>query len=130
MECDQSEAHRYAVPKSTDNRASERTTLPYVDLAGPMELESAGGNRYVVMIVDDFSPFSVIKFLKTKPFGQNCGCTRELCRDIYHPGTAQYPRCEFTCRITRIAEGYETVHWSTGVDQVFLRRGFSFIFPC
>ena len=38
--------------------------------------------------------------------------------------------CEFTCRITRIAEGYETVHWSTGVDQVFLHRGFSFIFPC
>ena len=38
--------------------------------------------------------------------------------------------CEFTCRITRIAEGYETVHWSTGVDQVFLHRGFSFIFSC
>ena len=35
-----------------------------------------------------------------------------------------------TCIITRIAEGYETVHWSTGVDQVFLHRGFSFIFPC
>ena len=38
--------------------------------------------------------------------------------------------CEVTCRITRIAEGYETVHLSTGVDQVFLHRGFSFIFPC
>ena len=43
---------------------------------------------------------------------------------------AQNEMCEFTCRITRIAEGYETVHWSTGVDQVFLHRGFSFIFPC
>ena len=47
-------------------------------------------------------------------------------------GTSVHPErhCELTCGITRIAEGYETVHWSTGVDQVFLHRGFSFIFPC
>ena len=50
--------------------------------------------------------------------------------DIAYLVFSSHGICEFTCRITRIAEGYETVHWSTGVDQVFLHRGFSFIFPC
>ena len=66
VECDQSKAHRHAVPRTTDNRASERAALLYVDLAGPMESESAGGSRYIIMIVDDFSRFKVRKFLKTK----------------------------------------------------------------
>ena len=59
---------------------------------------------------------------------------RYCCTKVYHRGvehtSAIENRREVTCRITRIAEGYETVHLSTGVDQVFLHRGFSFIFPC
>ena len=66
MECDQSKTLRHAVPEKTDNRASERAALLYVDLAGPMEPESAGGRRYVMVIVDDFSRFKVSKLLKTK----------------------------------------------------------------
>ena len=66
MECDQSQAHRQTVPRTTDNRAIERATLLYVDLAGPFEPESVGGSRYVMMIVDDFSRYKVRKFLKTK----------------------------------------------------------------
>ena len=31
-----------------------------------MESESAGGSRYVMLIVDDFNRFKVRKFLKTK----------------------------------------------------------------
>ena len=88
MECDQSKAHRHAVPGTTDNSASERSALLYVDLAGPMESESAGGSRYVMMIVDDFSRFKVSKFLKDEVFGRNGGCTRELYRDRYQSGTA------------------------------------------
>ena len=55
IECDQCKAHRHAVSRTTDNRASERAVILYVNIAGPMEWESAGGSRYVVMIVDDFS---------------------------------------------------------------------------
>ena len=66
VECDKSKAHRFAMPRTTDNRASERAGLLYVDVAGPVESESAGGSRYVMMIVDDFSRFKVSKFLKTK----------------------------------------------------------------
>ena len=59
-------AHRHAVPRTTDFRASERVALLYVILAGPMKSESAGGRRYVKMIVDYFSRFKMSKFLKTK----------------------------------------------------------------
>ena len=49
LECDQAKTYRHAVPRTTNNRASERAALLYVDFAGPMESESAGGSRYVVM---------------------------------------------------------------------------------
>ena len=59
VECDRSKADRHAAPKMTDNCASEQAALLYVDLAGPMEAESAGEIRYVMIIVDDFSRFRV-----------------------------------------------------------------------
>ena len=49
-ECDQSKAHRHAVPRTTDNRASEQAVLLYVDLAGPMEAKSAGGSRLLLLL--------------------------------------------------------------------------------
>ena len=89
MECDQSKAHRHAVPRTTDNRTPERAALLYADLAGPMELEGAGQSQYVMMIVVKHSRFRVSKH---EVFSQNGGCTSELYRGICHPGTAQYPR--------------------------------------
>ena len=50
----------------TLNRASERATLLYLDLTSPIKSESAGGSRYVMMIVHDFSRIKVSIFLKTK----------------------------------------------------------------
>ena len=52
--------------RTTDNRTSERAALLCVDLADPMESESACEIRYVMMIVDDFSRFKVRKSLKVK----------------------------------------------------------------
>ncbi|GFP88199.1 retrovirus-related pol polyprotein from transposon tnt 1-94 [Phtheirospermum japonicum] len=37
-----------------------------MDLMGPLEVESLGGKRYVLMIVDDFSCFTWVEFLKEK----------------------------------------------------------------
>ena len=65
-ECDQSNFHRYAVPKTTEDRTLERERLLYVDIAGPMESESAGESWYVMKTVDDFSWFKVSKYLETK----------------------------------------------------------------
>ena len=91
VECDQSKAHRHAVPRTTDYHASERAALLYVDLVAPTESESAGGSRCVMMIVDDFSRFKN-NIAEDEVFGRNGGCARELYRDTYHPGTGQYPR--------------------------------------
>ena len=33
---------------------------------GPMRTESRGGNRYVLVVVDDFSRYSFVSFLKEK----------------------------------------------------------------
>ena len=65
-ECDQSKAYRHAMPRTTGNRSSERAALLYVDLAGTIKSESAGESRYVIIVVDGFSHFKVIRFLKTK----------------------------------------------------------------
>ena len=37
-----------------------------MDLMGPMRTESRGGNRYVLVVVDDFSRYSFVSFLKEK----------------------------------------------------------------
>ena len=58
VECNQSKAHCHAVSIATDNSASEQAALLYVDL-GPMEAESVGGIRYVMIIVDDFRRYRV-----------------------------------------------------------------------
>ena len=66
VECDQSKVHRQTVLRTTDNSAMKRAALLYVDLAGPIESESAGEGRYVMMVVDELSRFKVRKFLKTE----------------------------------------------------------------
>ena len=66
VEWDRSEALRHAVTRMTDNHASERAALLYAGLAGPTESESAGGGRYIMMIVDNFSRLNVSYFLKTR----------------------------------------------------------------
>ena len=37
VKCDQFKPHRHGVPRTTNNHAPQRATLPYVDLAGPMD---------------------------------------------------------------------------------------------
>ena len=37
-----------------------------MDLCGPMRVSSLGGKKYVLVIVNDFSRFTWVKFLKSK----------------------------------------------------------------
>ena len=41
-------------------------SLLYMDLCGPMRVSSLGGKKYVLLIVDDFSRYTWVKFLKSK----------------------------------------------------------------
>ncbi|CAM9533451.1 unnamed protein product, partial [Ascophyllum nodosum] len=64
--CFQVKAKRRAVPKKTDERASVKGQRFFVDVGGPMKHSSLGGNNYVVIFVDDYTRFKVVKFVKKK----------------------------------------------------------------
>ncbi|CAM9397304.1 unnamed protein product, partial [Ascophyllum nodosum] len=64
--CFQVKAKRHAVLKKTDERASVKGQRFFVDVGGPMKHSSLGGNSYVVIFVDDYTRFKVVKFVKKK----------------------------------------------------------------
>ncbi|GJX97424.1 retrovirus-related pol polyprotein from transposon TNT 1-94, partial [Tanacetum coccineum] len=44
----------------------EKLYLLHMDLCGPMRMASTNGKRYILVIVDDYSRFTWVRFLKTK----------------------------------------------------------------
>ncbi|GKC00422.1 retrovirus-related pol polyprotein from transposon TNT 1-94 [Tanacetum coccineum] len=52
-------------PKAEDTN-QEKLYLLYIDLYGPMRVESINGKRYILVIVDDYSRFTWVKFLRSK----------------------------------------------------------------
>nr|GEX92650.1 retrovirus-related Pol polyprotein from transposon TNT 1-94 [Tanacetum cinerariifolium] len=52
-------------PKSEDTN-QEKLYLMYMDLCGPMHVESVKGKKYILVIVDNYSRFTWVKCLRTK----------------------------------------------------------------
>nr|GEX37082.1 hypothetical protein [Tanacetum cinerariifolium] len=52
-------------PKSKDTN-QEKLYLLHMDLYGPMRVESVNGKKYILVIVDDYSRFTWVKFLRSK----------------------------------------------------------------
>ncbi|GJT88853.1 integrase, catalytic region, zinc finger, CCHC-type containing protein [Tanacetum coccineum] len=52
-------------PKAKDTN-QEKLYLLHMDLCGPMRVASINGKRYILVIVDDYSRFTWVRFLKTK----------------------------------------------------------------
>ncbi|GKD52135.1 retrovirus-related pol polyprotein from transposon TNT 1-94 [Tanacetum coccineum] len=52
-------------PKAEDTK-QEKLYLLHMDLCGPMRMASINGKRYILVIVDDYSRFTWVRFLKTK----------------------------------------------------------------
>nr|GEU54897.1 hypothetical protein [Tanacetum cinerariifolium] len=52
-------------PKSEDTN-QEKLYLLYMDLCGPIRVESVNGKKYILIIVDDYSRFTWVKCLKSK----------------------------------------------------------------
>ncbi|GKE65737.1 retrovirus-related pol polyprotein from transposon TNT 1-94 [Tanacetum coccineum] len=52
-------------PKA-DNTNQEKLYLLHMDLYGPMRVTSINGKRYILVIVDDYSRFTWVRFLRTK----------------------------------------------------------------
>nr|GFB67037.1 putative ribonuclease H-like domain-containing protein [Tanacetum cinerariifolium] len=51
-------------PKSEDTN-QEKLYLLHMDLCGPMRVESVNGKKYILIIVDDYSRFTWVKFLRS-----------------------------------------------------------------
>nr|GFA26047.1 retrovirus-related Pol polyprotein from transposon TNT 1-94 [Tanacetum cinerariifolium] len=52
-------------PQSEDTN-QEKLYLLHMDLYGPMRVESVNGKKYILVIVDDYSRFTWVKFLRSK----------------------------------------------------------------
>ncbi|GJX18541.1 retrovirus-related pol polyprotein from transposon TNT 1-94 [Tanacetum coccineum] len=55
----------YHKPKSEDTN-QEKLYLLHMDLCGPMRIASVNGKKYILIIVDDYSRFTWVKFLRSK----------------------------------------------------------------
>jgi len=54
--------------------------LLHVDLMGPTRMESLGGKRYIMVVVDDFSRYSWVEFLREK--SKACEKMEKLCKRL------------------------------------------------
>ncbi|GJX34330.1 retrovirus-related pol polyprotein from transposon TNT 1-94 [Tanacetum coccineum] len=52
-------------PKAEDS-IQEKLYLLHMDLCGPMRVQRINGRKYILVIVDDFSRFTWVKFLRSK----------------------------------------------------------------
>nr|GEX42156.1 ribonuclease H-like domain-containing protein [Tanacetum cinerariifolium] len=57
-------------PKSEDTN-QEKLYLLHMDLCGPMRVESVNRKKYIIIIVDDYSRFTWVKFLRSKDEAQD-----------------------------------------------------------
>lgn len=64
--CKHGKMHRTAIPKHSTRRASRPLERVHSDIVGPMRVESAGGNKYMVSCIDDHSRFAQVYFVTMK----------------------------------------------------------------
>jgi len=57
---------RASFPKATSFRAEKPLQLVYVDLCGPINPPTPGGNKFFMLLVDDFSRWMDVSMLKSK----------------------------------------------------------------
>lgn len=57
---------RHAFPKATSYGASKTLELVHGDLCGPITPSTSAGNRYILVLIDDFSRYMWIALLKEK----------------------------------------------------------------
>ncbi|MCO5551301.1 hypothetical protein L7F22_004800 [Adiantum nelumboides] len=64
--CQLGKQHRVAFPKQASTRASAPLALVHTDLCGPVSTSSLSGLCYMLVLVDDFSRYTWVSFLKLK----------------------------------------------------------------
>ncbi|GJV89892.1 retrovirus-related pol polyprotein from transposon TNT 1-94 [Tanacetum coccineum] len=64
--CEQGKSKRASHPPKPVLNSKQRLHLLYMDLCGPMRIASINGKRYVLLIVDDYSRYTWVHFLRSK----------------------------------------------------------------
>nr|GEU75454.1 hypothetical protein [Tanacetum cinerariifolium] len=64
--CEQGKSKRASHPPKPVLNSRERLHLLHMDLCGPMKIASINGQRYVLVIVDDYSRYTWVQFLRSK----------------------------------------------------------------
>nr|GEZ21714.1 retrovirus-related Pol polyprotein from transposon TNT 1-94 [Tanacetum cinerariifolium] len=64
--CEKGKSKRASHPLKLVPNSRQRLHLLHMDLCGPMRIASINGKRYVLVIVDDFSRYTWVHFLRSK----------------------------------------------------------------
>nr|GEZ02710.1 retrovirus-related Pol polyprotein from transposon TNT 1-94 [Tanacetum cinerariifolium] len=64
--CDQGKSKRASHPLKPVPNSRQRLHLLHMDLCGPMRVASINGKRYVLVIMDDYSRYTWVHFLRSK----------------------------------------------------------------
>nr|GEZ56522.1 retrovirus-related Pol polyprotein from transposon TNT 1-94 [Tanacetum cinerariifolium] len=64
--CEQGKSKRASHPPKPDPNSRQRLHLLHMDLCGPMRIASINGKRYILVIVDDYSRYTWVHFLRSK----------------------------------------------------------------
>lgn len=88
--CCEGKMSRDSFPKASKSRASEVGELVHSDLGGPMEVQTPRGNRYYIVLVDDYSRYSVLYLLQHKSEAEEK--IREYCNMMKNQ-FGRFPKC-------------------------------------
>ncbi|GKA59927.1 retrovirus-related pol polyprotein from transposon TNT 1-94 [Tanacetum coccineum] len=67
LACQMGKSKKEPYPHKPEPSTNEKLQMRHMDLCGPMRvLASINGKRYILIIVDDYSRFTWVKFLRTK----------------------------------------------------------------
>nr|GFB63765.1 retrovirus-related Pol polyprotein from transposon TNT 1-94 [Tanacetum cinerariifolium] len=64
--CEQGKRKRASHPPKPVSNSKQRLHLLHMDLCGPMRIATINGKRYVLVIVDDYSRYTWVHFLRSK----------------------------------------------------------------
>nr|GEY41270.1 retrovirus-related Pol polyprotein from transposon TNT 1-94 [Tanacetum cinerariifolium] len=64
--CEQGKSKRASHPPKPVPNSRQRLHLLHIDLCGPMRIASINGKRYFLVIVDDYSRYTWVHFLRSK----------------------------------------------------------------
>nr|GFB56687.1 retrovirus-related Pol polyprotein from transposon TNT 1-94 [Tanacetum cinerariifolium] len=64
--CEQGKSKRESRPPNPVPNSRQRLHLLHMNLCGPMRIASINGKRYILVIVDDYSRYTWVHFLRSK----------------------------------------------------------------